>query len=64
MARGNTRQKIVPDDGDRHRLINGLEHTVVRHDWELLCYVVMGNHLHLLLKTADFRERPTCLFRT
>ena len=51
MARGNARQKIVRDDADRHQLIDGLEHTVVRHDWELLCYVVMGNHLHLLLKT-------------
>ena len=51
MARGNARQKIVRDDADRSRLIDGLEQTVVRHDWELLCYVVMGNHLHLLLKT-------------
>jgi REP element-mobilizing transposase RayT len=48
MARGNARQKIVRDDADRRRLIDGLEQTVVRHDWELLCYVVMGNHLHLL----------------
>jgi putative transposase len=51
MARGNARQKIVRDDGDRRRLIDGLEHTVVRHGWELLCYVVMGNHLHLMVKT-------------
>ena len=51
MARGNARQKIVRDDADRRRLIDGLEHTVVRHGWELLCYVVMGNHLHLLVKT-------------
>jgi hypothetical protein len=51
MARGNARQKIVRDDGDRRRLIAGLEQAVVRHAWELLCYVVMGNHLHLLLKT-------------
>ena len=36
MARGNARQKIVRDDADRRRLIDGLEHTVVRHDWELL----------------------------
>jgi len=51
MARGNARQKIVRDDADRRRLIDGLEHTVVRYGWELLCYVVMGNHLHLVLKT-------------
>ena len=32
-------------------MIDGLEQTAVRHGWELLSYVVMGNHLHLLLKT-------------
>ena len=51
MARGNARQKIVRDDVDRRRLIDGLEHTVTRRGWELLSYVVMDNHLHLLLKT-------------
>ncbi len=51
MARGNARQKIVRDDADRRRLIDGLEQSVVRHGWELLCYVVMGNHLHLMVKT-------------
>jgi len=30
MARGNARQKIVRDHADRRRLIDGLEHTVVR----------------------------------
>jgi hypothetical protein len=28
------------DDADRRWLIDGVEHTVVRHAWELLCYVV------------------------
>ena len=51
MARGNARQKIVRDDTDRRRLIDRLEHTVVRHDWELLSVGVMGNHLHLAVKT-------------
>ena len=51
MARGNARQKIVRDDADRRRLIDGLEQSVVRHGWELLSYVVMGNHLHLMVKT-------------
>ena len=40
MARRNARQKIVRDDADRRRLIDGLEQTVVRSGWELLCYVV------------------------
>jgi len=51
MARGNARQKIVRDDADRRRLVAGLEHTVNRCGWELLCYVLMDNHLHLMLKT-------------
>ncbi len=51
MARGNARQKIVRDDADRRRLIDGLGQAVVRCGWELLSYVIMGNHLHLLLRT-------------
>ena len=47
----NARQKIVRDEADRRRLIDGLEQAVVRFGWELVCYVIMGNHLHLLLKT-------------
>lgn len=51
MARGNARQDIVYDDDDRRRLLADLERVVVRADWELLSFVVMSNHLHLLLKT-------------
>jgi REP element-mobilizing transposase RayT len=51
IARGNARQKIVGDDAERRRLTHGLQQAVVRHGWELLCYVIMGNLLHLLLKT-------------
>ena len=52
MARGNARQKIVRDDTDRGRLLEGLEHAVIRYGWELPTYVFMGNHLHLLVKTS------------
>jgi hypothetical protein len=31
MARGNARQKIARDDADRQRLIDGLEHAVIRY---------------------------------
>jgi REP element-mobilizing transposase RayT len=51
MARGNAQQRIVRDDADRRRLVDGLAHTVCRCGWELLSYAVMSNHLHLLLKT-------------
>ena len=56
MARGNARQKIVRDDADRRRLIDGLELSVVRHGWELLAYVVMGNHLHLLVNGSYLEQ--------
>ena len=51
MARGNGRQKIVRDDDDRRRLVDGLEQTVSRCGWELLCYAILNNHLHLMLRT-------------
>jgi hypothetical protein len=51
-ARGNGRQKIVRDSVDRRRLIEVLERTAIRHGWELSCDVIMGNHLHFLVKTA------------
>jgi REP element-mobilizing transposase RayT len=51
MTRGNARQDIVHDDEDRTRLLSDLERTVNRFDWELLAFVIMSNHLHLLVKT-------------
>jgi hypothetical protein len=48
MARGSARQKIVRDDAERRRLIDGREQAVFHRDRELLCHVVMGNQLHLL----------------
>jgi REP-associated tyrosine transposase len=51
MARGNGRQDIVGDDADRQRLIAGLEKAVLRSGWVLYAFVLMTNHLHLVLKT-------------
>src|SRR5689334_7999776 len=51
MTRGNARQDIVLDDDDRARLLADLERSVTRSGWELLAFVVMSNHLHLLLRT-------------
>jgi REP-associated tyrosine transposase len=50
-ARGNARQHIVHDDEDRHRPLGDLERAVLRFGWEPLGFVVLSNHLHLLLKT-------------
>ena len=51
MARGNASQDIVGDDADRQRLIDGLEKAVQRSGWVLYAFVLMTNHLHLVLKT-------------
>ena len=51
MARGNARQDIVHDDHDRRRLVDDLDCTVGRTDCELLAFVLLSNHLHLLVKT-------------
>jgi REP element-mobilizing transposase RayT len=51
MARGNARQDIVHDDDDRRRLVDDPDCTVGRTDWKLLAFVLLSNHLHLLVKT-------------
>jgi hypothetical protein len=51
ITRGNARQTIVRDHADRRRWIDGLEQKVVRSDWDLLYYFIMGDRLCRLLKS-------------
>ncbi len=51
MARGNARQDIVGDDEDRQRLVDELDKAVQRSGWVIYAFVLMPNHLHLVLKT-------------
>ncbi|WP_435005378.1 REP-associated tyrosine transposase [Tundrisphaera lichenicola] len=51
MARGNARQDIVHDDQDRARLLDDLGHVVASTGWDVLAFVLMTNHLHILLRT-------------
>lgn len=53
MARGNGRQDIVHDDADRDRLVNYLGCATVRCSWRVYAFVVMSNHLHVVLKTPE-----------
>ena len=53
MARGNGRQNIVRDDVDRERLVEQLGKAVVRCGWRVYAFVIMSNHLHLVLKTPQ-----------
>lgn len=53
MARGNGRQDIVRDDDDRRRLRDDLARAVARCSWRVYAFVLMSNHLHLVLKTPE-----------
>jgi REP element-mobilizing transposase RayT len=51
MARGNGRQLIVGDDTDRDRLQEHLGRAAIRCSWRVYAFVIMSNHLHVVLKT-------------
>src|SRR4051794_7409413 len=51
MSRGDHRRSVFEDDRDYQRLLEGLEQTVRRFDWELLSFVLIPNPFPLLLRT-------------
>ena len=51
IARGNQRQDIFRDDKDRGIYLQRLEHYRKRYDFKLYAYVLMSNHVHLLIET-------------
>src|SRR5271155_2269023 len=53
MARGNGRQVIVSEDLDRDRLVVHLGRAAVRCGWRVYAFVIMSNHLHIVLKTPQ-----------
>jgi putative transposase len=53
MARGNGRQAIVRDDADRGRLQEDLGKAAMRCSWRVYPFVIMSNHLHIVLKTPQ-----------
>ncbi|MGO9465543.1 MAG: transposase [Isosphaeraceae bacterium] len=53
MARGNGRQDIVCDDFDRDRLQDHLGKAASRCSWRVYAFVIMSNHLHVVLKTPQ-----------
>src|SRR3712207_7313843 len=50
-ARGNNRRLIYEDDRDRALYLAMLAAVVRRHEWHLLAYCLMDNHVHLLVET-------------
>jgi len=52
IVRGNQRQKIFRDDRDRVNYLDRVEHYRQRYRFTIYAYVLMSNHVHLLLETA------------
>jgi REP element-mobilizing transposase RayT len=49
-VRGNCRQDIYYNDGDRDFFLDLLGTCVTRFDWILYAYVLMSNHFHLVIQ--------------
>ncbi len=52
ITRGNQRQKIFYDDGDRTKYLEILSRLKQVHSFGIHAYVLMLNHVHLLLETG------------
>jgi REP element-mobilizing transposase RayT len=50
IIRGNNKQEIFLNDSDRRRLVLRLEEYSGKYNIKILCYALMPNHVHLLLR--------------
>jgi putative transposase len=50
-TRGNARQRIFWDDRDRNGFVELLSESARRFDVSIFCFVLMGNHVHLVAQT-------------
>jgi putative transposase len=53
VQRGNNRLPCFLDDGDRQRYLQGLGEGLLRYGCSLHAYVLMTNHVHLLLTPGE-----------
>ena len=51
MARGNRKQPIFLDDDDRRMFLRMLSRVCMQYGWTCYGYCLMGNHIHLAIKT-------------
>ncbi len=51
MNRGDRREDIFLDDGDRRRFLETLEEACAKTDWQVHAYCLMRNHFHLVIET-------------
>lgn len=57
-ARGNNRDAIFRDHGDRQLYLVILKGVVEVYDWTILAFCLMGNHFHLVVKTRHANLGP------
>jgi putative transposase len=53
LTRGNNRQDVFKDEGDYGRYIEILQKYKERYDFKVYHYVLMRNHVHLVLETTE-----------
>jgi REP element-mobilizing transposase RayT len=53
ICRGNQRQVIFRSDADREYYLEKLEEYRQRHGFKVYAYVLMSNHVHLLIETGN-----------
>ena len=51
-CRGNAKRSIFFDNTDRTKFLNFLIESVEIYDVNVLCYILMTNHFHLLVQTT------------
>ena len=55
ITRGNQRQNLFHDDKDREFYLDRLEQYRKRYGFTIYAYVLMSNHVHLLIETGKTR---------
>ena len=53
LSRGDRREDIVVDDGDRERFIKTLGEAGVYAGWKVHVFCLMRNHFHLVIETPE-----------
>lgn len=53
MSRGDRREMIFLDDGDRRSFLDTLGQACAKTGWQVHAYVLMGNHFHLVAETPQ-----------
>jgi len=53
MCRGNRREDIFENDGDREIFLETLAQVCERTGWSVCAYVLMSNHYHMVVETPE-----------